>query len=111
MNLPRDMSPLGMFLAADIVVKVVMLGLIFASVLAWTIWFAKTIELITARRRLRAITAVLSAASSLADCIVQLPERDSTAGALIRAAENELLLSVDVVDTSGVKERIASRLD
>jgi biopolymer transport protein ExbB len=111
LNLPRDMSPLGMFLAADIVVKAVMLGLIFASVLAWTIWFAKTIELITARRRLRAITAVLSAASSLTDCIAQLPERDGPAGALIRAAENELRLSADVVDTSGVKERIASRLE
>jgi biopolymer transport protein ExbB len=100
-----------MFLAADIVVKVVMLGLVCASVLAWTIWFAKTIELITARRRLHAITAVLSSASSLADCIAQLPERDGAAGALIRAAENELRLSVGVADTSGVKERIASRLE
>src|SRR5471030_2533011 len=60
LNLPRDLSPWGMFLAADIVVKAVMLGLIFASVLAWTILFAKSIELVAARRRLRATTAVLS---------------------------------------------------
>ena len=41
LNLPRDLSPWGMFMAADIVVKAVMIGLVFASVLTWTIWFAK----------------------------------------------------------------------
>ena len=41
LKLPRDLSPWGMFLAADIVVKAVMVGLVFASVLTWTIWFAK----------------------------------------------------------------------
>ena len=50
--LPRDLTPWGMFMAADIVVKAVMLGLLFASVLTWTIWIAKTLELIGARRRL-----------------------------------------------------------
>ena len=53
LKLPRDLSPWGMFMAADIVVKAVMVGLVFASVLTWTIWFAKAIELMTARRRLR----------------------------------------------------------
>ena len=50
LKLPRDLSPWGMFMAADIVVKAVMVGLAFASVLTWTIWFAKVIELIAARR-------------------------------------------------------------
>src|SRR5215472_8177617 len=36
--LPRDLTPYGMFMSADIVVKLVMLGLIFASILTWTIW-------------------------------------------------------------------------
>ena len=45
LKLPRDLSPWGMFMAADIVVKAVMVGLAFASVLTWTIWFAKAIEL------------------------------------------------------------------
>ena len=54
LTLPRDLSPWGMFLAADIVVKAVMVGLVFASVLTWTIWFAKAFELLAARRRLRA---------------------------------------------------------
>src|SRR5665647_1019201 len=52
LKLPRDLSPWGMFMAADIVVKAVMVGLAFASVLTWTVWFAKAIELTIARRRL-----------------------------------------------------------
>ena len=39
-----------MFMAADIVVKAVMIGLVFASVLTWTIWFAKAIELMVRAR-------------------------------------------------------------
>ena len=55
--LPRNLSPWGMFLSADIVVKAVMIGLAFASLVTWTVWLAKTIELrretARARRRLR----------------------------------------------------------
>ena len=111
LKLPRDLSPWGMFLAADMVVKAVMLGLAFASILTWTIWLAKVIELIAARRRLRATIAVLGEARSLADCVARLSERDDAAGALIRAAETELRLSADALDSTGVKERIASRLE
>src|SRR5436309_1899416 len=55
--LPRNLSPWGMFLNADIVVKAVMVGLAFASLVTWTVWLAKTIELRVAkkvaRRRLK----------------------------------------------------------
>src|SRR6202022_3726083 len=57
--LPRNLSPWGMFLNADIIVKAVMIGLAFASLVTWTVWLAKTIELQretrAARRRVRAI--------------------------------------------------------
>jgi biopolymer transport protein ExbB len=43
-TLPRDLSPWGMFVNADSVVKAVLIGLAFASVLTWTVWLAKTIE-------------------------------------------------------------------
>src|SRR3974390_2261486 len=62
LRLPRDLSPWGMFMAADIVVKAVMVGLAFASVLTWTIWCAKAVELIAARRRLHAAINALSGA-------------------------------------------------
>ena len=35
-TLPRDLSPWGMFTSADIVVKAVIIGLAFASVVTWT---------------------------------------------------------------------------
>src|SRR4029453_4441476 len=51
--LPRDLSPWGMFLNADPVVKAVLIGLALASVVTWTVWLAKTTEIILAKRRLR----------------------------------------------------------
>src|SRR5262245_19236742 len=39
---PRDLSPWSMFLNADVVVKVVMVSLAFASLVTWTILFAKS---------------------------------------------------------------------
>ena len=38
-----------MFMSADIVVQAVMVGLVFASVVTWTVWLAKNIELLAAR--------------------------------------------------------------
>jgi biopolymer transport protein ExbB len=110
-KLPRDLTPWGMFLAADIVVKAVMVGLVFASVVTWTIWFAKVTELIAARRRLRTTIKAFSEARSFADCVRASKGRDEAADLLIRAAEAELRLSADALDPVGVKERIASRLE
>ena len=44
-TLPRDLTPWGMFLSAVLPVKIVMVGLAFASLATWTVWLAKTIEL------------------------------------------------------------------
>ena len=49
--LPRNLSPWGMFLNADIVVKAVMIGLALASLMTWTVWLAKIIELRRATNR------------------------------------------------------------
>src|SRR4051812_38160446 len=52
-TLPRDLSPWGMFLNADPVVQGVLIGLVFASIVTWTVWLAKTVEIFSARRRVR----------------------------------------------------------
>ncbi len=109
LKLPRDLSPWGMFMAADIVVKAVMIGLALASVLTWTIWFAKAIELMLARRRLRAAIEVLNAARTWSEVSARLTQQDNAAGALVTAAETELRMSAGAL--AGVKERIASRLE
>ena len=41
----RELSPWSMFLSADILVKAVMIGLAFASLVTWTIFLAKTVLL------------------------------------------------------------------
>lgn len=110
LTLPRNLSPWGMFLSADIVVKAVMIGLAFASLLTWTIWFAKAIELMFARRRLHKTIAILAQARTLADCLAQTQGRSDPGSALVNAAATELRLSADALEPAGVKERVASRL-
>jgi biopolymer transport protein ExbB len=107
--LPRDLSPWGMFLHADEVVKAVMVGLAFASLVTWTVALAKGLEVIAARRRLRKGLRVLVAARSLAEAARQLKPRH-TAAALIEAALAEVEASADAGDKEGIKERVALRL-
>ena len=82
-TLPRDLSPWGMFMAADIVVKAVMVGLAFASVLTWTIWFAKAIELAGGPPPLARAIAALGEARSLADAMTAPAGNDGNVAALL----------------------------
>jgi biopolymer transport protein ExbB len=108
--LPRDLTPYGMFMSADIIVKAVMLGLIFASVLTWTIWLAKTLELLGVRRRLRRAQRSLGAARSLVDAAPAAGASPHVA-LLVRAVEAELARSSDRRDIEGIKERITARFE
>src|SRR5437016_292717 len=67
--LPRDLTPVGMFLTADPLVKAVLLGLVFASIVTWTVWLKKTIELFIARRRLNQALSRLEHARSLTEAV------------------------------------------
>jgi len=109
--LPRDLTPYGMFMSADIVVKAVMLGLIFASVLTWTIWLAKTLELFGVRRRLRRAQRSLTMARSLAEAAPVATRASGHVALLIQAVEAELNRSADRRDVEGVKERITARFE
>lgn len=110
-HLPRDLSPWGMFMAADIVVKAVMIGLAFASVVTWTVWLAKSLELTWAKRRLTQSFADINGASSLAEAAQRLRGTKGIVSRLIELAAVELHLSSDVSDKAGIKERVTSRLD
>jgi biopolymer transport protein ExbB len=109
-KLPQDLSPWGMFLSADVVVKAVMIGLAFASVLTWTIWLAKSIEILLARRAMRRAIEMLDRARSFAEVVERLSDQHE-AGALVRAADEEIRLSAGALNAEGLKERIASRLE
>ena len=66
LHLPRDLSPWSMFASADIIVQSVIVGLAFASVVTWTVWLAKSIELFFARRSVRIALAAIGEERSLA---------------------------------------------
>jgi biopolymer transport protein ExbB len=107
--LPRDLSPLGMFMSADIIVKAVMVGLVFASFITWTTWLAKTIEILSTRRRLRFARAMLGSAKTLADA--GQSRLSEPAASFCASAIAELQLSAGAVQGEGLKERIGSRLE
>jgi biopolymer transport protein ExbB len=109
-RVPHDLSPLGMFLSADWVVKAVMIGLAFASLVTWTVWIAKSLELFAARRRARTGLGALASARSLEDALRSLEDRRGAIPAFVRAAEAELVHSADAMSPDGVKERVASHL-
>src|SRR5262245_18494750 len=110
-TLPRDLSPWGMYLNADPVVKAVLIGLALASVVTWTVWLAKTIEIIWAKRRVRAALNELVRVRSTAEGIERLADAQGEVMQFLDAAVTELKASTGSTDREGIKERIASRLE
>jgi biopolymer transport protein ExbB len=104
----HELSPWSMFLSADILVKAVMIGLAFASMVTWTIFIAKTIELSSVRRKLRSALAKIRDARSLAEAQFALGARKGVLSLLLDAAMREARLSAGISSDSGVKERAAS---
>jgi biopolymer transport protein ExbB len=104
----RELSPWSMFLSADVLVKAVMVGLAFASLVTWTIFIAKMIELSVVRRRLVTALRKIGDARSLAEAQFALGSKDSILSALLAAAMREARLSAGISSDSGIKERAAS---
>lgn len=108
-----DLSVWGMYQHADIVVKIVMIGLILASVVTWAIFFSKSVELSSQKRRLKreqqqlANTRSLDEASEMAEAF----DARSLSTMLINEAQNELELSAGSEDNEGIKERTGFRLE
>jgi biopolymer transport protein ExbB len=108
--LPRNLSPWGMFVNADIVVKAVMVGLAFASLVTWTVWLAKTIELRRDARMARRRLALLESDTTLSEVERACVNGRDAVAQIVQSAAREQHLSGDVFD-DGFKERIALRLE
>jgi biopolymer transport protein ExbB len=104
----HELSPWSMFLSADILVKIVMSGLAFASLVTWTIFIGKTIELAAARRKLGAALVRIGAARSLAEAQFALGARGGVLPSLLDSAMHEARLSAGISGDGGIKERAAS---
>ncbi|OYX66690.1 MAG: tonB-system energizer ExbB [Sphingomonadales bacterium 32-64-17] len=103
---PKSLSVGSMFMDADWVVKLVMIGLLVASLITWTVAIAKGLELGKEGKRQLALNAKVIGARSLADARKAAPE----ASDLLDAAALELTLSADALDDpDGIRERIATR--
>jgi biopolymer transport protein ExbB len=104
--LPRDLSPWGMFLTAVPIVKIVMVGLAFASLATWTVWLVKAIELWNARRAARQGLEVLASAKSLRAAEKEFSQIRSPIARFVAAAAGEADRS-DGLAPEGVKDRAA----
>ena len=105
-QLPQDLSPWGMFLHADTIVKAVMIGLAVASLVTWTVWVAKSIELFGARVAVRRGLRILASATTFAQAHEKLRTATGPVAQLMQAAANEIRLSANL-RADGLKERIA----
>ena len=108
--LPHDLTPWQMFMDADIIVKVVMIGLAFASLITWTVWLAKSVELRFEKRRARRKNRWLENARSLGEAEHEFAKEKDPVARLVRAASREMQVSHDL-PKEGVKERIVWQLE
>jgi biopolymer transport protein ExbB len=86
-----------------------MVGLVIASIVTWTVWLAKTIELLKARRQVRSALSSLGSVQLLTN--IKQSNVKEPAASFCAAAIAELHLSDAAADKEGLKERIVSRLE
>jgi len=111
--IPTDLSVMGMYHHADVVVKTVMIGLLLASVVTWALLFSKGAEVFTGKRRMRREFDALSSVRTLDEAAEQAESfaASSISAQMIRDAQNELELSAGSTDNNGIKERTGFRLE
>jgi biopolymer transport protein ExbB len=104
----RELSPWSMFTSADVVVKAVMIGLAFASLVTWTIFLAKMVELSVVQRRVRSALNRISDVRSLSEAQFALGSKQGVLPSLLAASMREARLSAGISSDAGIKERAAS---
>jgi len=104
----KELSPWVMFMSADVIVKAVMIGLAFASIVTWTVLIAKSIELSVASGRLRSALRKISEARSLAEAQMALGTKEGILPSFLAAALREARMSAGLSSDAGIKERAAS---
>jgi biopolymer transport protein ExbB len=96
-------------MSADVLVKAVMIGLAFASVVTWTIFLGKTLQLFLARRRVTRALGRIATTRTLTEAQLALGAARDVVASLLAAAIGERRLSADLVVEGGIKERAESR--
>ncbi len=107
------LSPMQMFLGADIVVQAVMVGLVLASVLTWTVFFMKLAELALAHRQIARSLGGFAPGQRLQQALAASRSRRDPVSRMVRAAAGEHEASARALaraGTAGLKERVTSHL-
>ena len=107
------MSPLNLFLQADVVVKLVMLGLLLASVWTWAIIFTHAIRLKRVNKQTEAFENDFWAAKDIDAFHARHSEKNLPIAVVMSAAMDEWARSTRtaIVDRAGTRERLASRMN
>ena len=106
------MSPLRLFLEADVVVKLVMVGLLAASVWTWAIIFTHGTRLARLSRKTAAYEQEFWAASDIDDFHQRRGSDKLPVAAVLSAGMDEWRRSTRTrsIDRAGTRERLASRM-
>jgi biopolymer transport protein ExbB len=104
----KELSPWVMFMSADVVVKAVMIGLAFASLMTWTVLIAKSFELSIASAKLRSALKKIAEARSLAEAQMALGAKAGILPSFLASALREARMSAGLSSDTGIKERAAS---
>ena len=99
-----------MFIHAYAIVKVVMIGLAVASLVTWTVWVAKNVELLGARAAAGRGLRVLAESATFAHAYEKLRNGSGPVVQLMEAAASEVGFSANL-RADGLKERIAWQLE
>jgi biopolymer transport protein ExbB len=105
---PHELSPWSMFLSADVLVKAVMIGLAFASVITWTILLAKSAQIFIARRRVRKALARVATTRTLTEAQLAAARGRNLPASFVAAAIQEVRMSTEGT-VGGIQARAASR--
>ncbi len=105
----HELSPWTMFLAADILVKAVMVSLAFASLLTWTIFFAKWAMIGRARRSLTSALNHVAKFRALSEVAQEPSAKVEVLESLLSAAKEEMAHSGPDANPGDIKDRAASR--
>lgn len=99
----HDLSPFAMFMAADFVVKAVIVLLLLASLTSWTIAFVKIIEIMVAKRRVRHELRLVLNAQTLTRLAASLKESKGVSVLFLKEVLKEVYLSTQQVNLIGTE--------
>ena len=96
----RDLSVMGLFQHADIVVKSIMIGLVLASVICWAVIFEKTIRLWRLGREVRKLQDAAAAGH-----LTETPRKSGLVDAVATAVRTEWTEGARNVSAGEIRDR------